>query len=81
MKTLNFTATALFVFMVFYLLIVGERLLLPLVEAIAHLNRCGVSILQGPVPRTGTTGRIMTIYFRDPDQNLIEVSNYEKSTS
>lgn len=35
MKTLNFTATALFVFMVFYLLIVGERLLLPLVEAIA----------------------------------------------
>lgn len=35
MKTLNFTATALFVFMVFYLLIVGERLLLPLVIAIA----------------------------------------------
>ena len=48
----------------------------PLAEVVAHLNVCGVAILEGPVPRTGATGRIMSVYFRDPDQNLIEVSNY-----
>lgn len=51
----------------------------PLTEVIARLNRCDISILQGPVPRTGATGRIMSVYFRDPDQNLIEVSNYGRS--
>ena len=30
----------------------------------------------GPVERTGATGRIRGVYFRDPDPNLIEVSNY-----
>jgi len=36
-----------------------------------------VSIIEGPVARTGAIGSIITAYFRDPDGNLIEVSNYE----
>ncbi|QDZ29783.1 VOC family protein [Noviherbaspirillum sp. UKPF54] len=48
----------------------------PLAEAMAHLARCGVAIEDGPVQRTGATGPIRSVYFRDPDRNLIEVSNY-----
>ncbi|ELK03434.1 Glyoxalase domain-containing protein 5 [Pteropus alecto] len=40
---------------------------------------CDVPIEEGPVPRTGAKGPIMSIYFRDPDRNLIEVSNYISS--
>jgi catechol 2,3-dioxygenase-like lactoylglutathione lyase family enzyme len=43
---------------------------------IAHLKTCGVAIEQGPVDRTGATGAIRSVYFRDPDGNLIEVSTY-----
>ena len=49
----------------------------PLAEVIQHLNRCGVAIIEGPVPRTGARGPMMSVYFRDPDGNLIEVSKYE----
>jgi catechol 2,3-dioxygenase-like lactoylglutathione lyase family enzyme len=49
----------------------------PMSEVIAHLNSCGVEIIEGPVRRTGATGSIISVYFRDPDLNLIEVSNYE----
>jgi len=48
----------------------------PLAEVIEHVRSCGVDILEGPVDRTGALGPIMSIYFRDPDGNLIEVSNY-----
>ena len=48
----------------------------PLTEVIEHVDSCGVDILEGPVDRTGALGPIMSIYFRDPDGNLIEVSNY-----
>ncbi len=48
----------------------------PLLEVIEHLSACGVTILEGPMERTGATGPIESIYFRDPDGNLIEVSNY-----
>ena len=48
----------------------------PLDHAIAHLARCGVVIEQGPVPRTGALGPMRSVYFRDPDGNLIEVSSY-----
>jgi catechol 2,3-dioxygenase-like lactoylglutathione lyase family enzyme len=48
----------------------------PLAEVIDHLTACGVKILEGPVARTGATGPIRSVYFRDPDENLVEVSNY-----
>ena len=51
----------------------------PLSEVIAHLARCEVPILEGPVRRTGATGPIQSVYFRDPDHNLIEVSTYDES--
>ncbi|MBA3417601.1 MAG: VOC family protein [Geodermatophilaceae bacterium] len=43
---------------------------------LAHLAECGVSVEEGPVHRTGATGPIMSVYFRDPDGNLVELSNY-----
>ncbi len=46
-----------------------------LTEAITHLGTCHVPIIEGPVQRTGATGPILSVYFRDPDHNLIEVSN------
>lgn len=45
-------------------------------EAMKHVRSKGVAIIEGPVTRTGATGPINSFYFRDPDQNLIEVSNY-----
>jgi catechol 2,3-dioxygenase-like lactoylglutathione lyase family enzyme len=48
----------------------------PIGEVVAGLRRAGVAIEQGPVPRTGAVGPIVSVYFRDPDANLIEVSNY-----
>lgn len=43
---------------------------------IAHLTAEGVTVEEGPVMRTGATGPIRSVYFRDPDGNLIEVSEY-----
>ncbi len=48
----------------------------PLPNVISYLASCGVKLLEGPVQRTGARGPIMSVYFRDPDMNLIEVSNY-----
>ncbi len=42
--------------------------------AIAHLQTCGVPVVAGPVSRTGAIGRLRSIYLRDPDGNLIELS-------
>lgn len=47
----------------------------PLDEVIAHLETQGVAILEGPVRRTGATQPILSVYVRDPDFNLIELSN------
>jgi catechol 2,3-dioxygenase-like lactoylglutathione lyase family enzyme len=51
----------------------------PLAEAIAHLARCGVGLVAGPVAKTGAAGPMQSVYFRDPDQNLVEVSSYAAS--
>jgi catechol 2,3-dioxygenase-like lactoylglutathione lyase family enzyme len=47
---------------------------IPLDEFIAHCHRHGVPILAGPVKRAGAQYAIRSVYLRDPDQNLIEVS-------
>ena len=44
---------------------------------IAHLKDCGVGIELGPVARHGALGPMTSVYFRDPDGNLIEVSRYD----
>ena len=48
---------------------------LPLDDCIDHVRAQGVAILLGPVDRTGATGKLRSFYFRDPDQNLVEVAN------
>jgi Lactoylglutathione lyase and related lyases len=48
----------------------------PMDEVIRHLTTCGVQIEEGPVARTGAVGKIMSVYVRDPDGNLVEISNY-----
>ncbi len=52
----------------------------PLDEVIAHLEARGVAIIEGPVQRTGATGAIRSVYVRDPDLNLIELSNPLETT-
>lgn len=46
----------------------------PLAEVQARLARAGWPVVEGPVLRTGATGRIRSVYVRDPDLNLIEIS-------
>jgi catechol 2,3-dioxygenase-like lactoylglutathione lyase family enzyme len=41
-----------------------------------HLRSCGVTITEGPVPKTGALGPMTSHYCRDPDGNLIEVASY-----
>jgi catechol 2,3-dioxygenase-like lactoylglutathione lyase family enzyme len=48
----------------------------PLSAVIEHLRVCSVPVIEGPVERTGAIGKIRSVYFRDPDGNLIEVSVY-----
>lgn len=43
---------------------------------VAHIEACNVAVLEGPVPRTGALGPITSVYFRDPDANLIEIASY-----
>lgn len=43
----------------------------------SDIENYGIRILEGIVPRTGVNGKIYSIYFRDPEGNLIEVSNYD----
>ncbi|HEX8865069.1 MAG TPA: VOC family protein [Lentzea sp.] len=48
----------------------------PLDEVIATLQNHDIAILEGPVDRTGAQGTIRSVYVRDPDGNLVEISNY-----
>jgi catechol 2,3-dioxygenase-like lactoylglutathione lyase family enzyme len=47
-----------------------------LAEVVAELNRLGVSLVEGPVLRTGAVGEMDSVYIRDPDGNLVEVAVY-----
>lgn len=53
--------------------------LTPIDKVMEHLRKCGVPILEGPVERTGASGPITSVYLRDPDGNLIELSNYTEA--
>lgn len=53
----------------------------PLESVIQRLNDCSWPILDGPVTRTGATGKIRSVYVRDPDFNLIELSEYLEGTT
>ena len=46
-------------------------------EVVAHLGACGVSIEEGPVAKQGARGTLRSVYCRDPDGSLIEISSYE----
>ena len=46
-------------------------------QVINQLNKRGVKILEGPVKKTGAVGPIRSVYVRDPDLNLVEISVYE----
>ena len=48
----------------------------PMDEVVAYLEACGVEIEVAPSNRNGALGTIYSVYFRDPDGNLVEVSNY-----
>lgn len=47
----------------------------PLEQVVAHIESCGVKIVEGPVPKTGATGPLNSVYIRDPDGNLVEIAN------
>jgi catechol 2,3-dioxygenase-like lactoylglutathione lyase family enzyme len=46
-------------------------------EVVAHLKACGVAIEQGPVQKQGARGLLSSVYCRDPDGSLIEISSYD----
>jgi catechol 2,3-dioxygenase-like lactoylglutathione lyase family enzyme len=48
-------------------------------DVIARLEKEGVAIESGPVARRGALGPIRSVYFRDPDGNLVEVAEYPKA--
>lgn len=50
----------------------------PLDDVIAHLQAAGVALEAGPVPRRGALGALRSVYFRDPDGNLVEVAEYAR---
>ena len=49
----------------------------PLEEVIDKLKQQGIAILEGPVAKTGARGQIRSVYVRDPDLNLVEISVYQ----
>jgi catechol 2,3-dioxygenase-like lactoylglutathione lyase family enzyme len=50
---------------------------MPLDDVIARLNAKGINIVEGPISRTGAVAKLRSIYVRDPDLNLIEISEVQ----
>ena len=50
----------------------------PLDEVMRRLQAAGIAIIEGPVMKTGATGPIRSVYLRDPDLNLVEISVYNE---
>ncbi len=46
-------------------------------EVVAHLHACGVAIEEGPTAKQGARGVLRSVYCRDPDGSLVEISSYE----
>ena len=46
----------------------------PIPEVMTHLARCDVPVIDGPVARTGAAGPLLSVYVRDHDANLVEIS-------
>lgn len=49
----------------------------PLADVVARLAAEGIAIVEGPVQKSGARGPITSVYFNDPDGNLIEISHYD----
>ena len=47
-------------------------------NVISHLKACGIAIEEGPVKKQGAIGTLSSVYCRDPDGSLIEISSYER---
>ena len=47
----------------------------PIAEVVEHLVACDVNVITGPVRRTGAVHPLLSVYFHDPDENLVEVAN------
>jgi catechol 2,3-dioxygenase-like lactoylglutathione lyase family enzyme len=47
----------------------------PIDDVVAYLRACAVEIVEGPVPKSGAAGALISVYIRDPDGNLIEIAN------
>jgi catechol 2,3-dioxygenase-like lactoylglutathione lyase family enzyme len=50
-------------------------------QVVAHLKECGVAIEEGPVDKQGARGTLRSVYCRDPDGSLIEISSYQDGVS
>lgn len=48
----------------------------PVAEVKRLLEARGIEVIAGPVERTGAAGTITSVYFRDPEENLVEIANY-----
>ncbi len=49
-------------------------------QVVEHFQRVGVTIVEGPAQRVGAAGPLLSVYFYDPDGNLVEVSNVVTSS-